>query len=422
MLEGEIDYKVLIDHSIKDFQPATKLWPVGVRLVFWLFLELSLLTLCASVNGLQAIASLIRRPWILIQPGAFTLASVAAAFLALRSAIPAREPSRSELLLVIGGVCAAFAVAVFQPLAAPSQVHDADLNWLLQMLALSTLPWTVLFWAVARGVPLRPFETGGLIGVASFCFSVAADRLISESNGFTSPLVWQGTFGIIVAAGSAFAAAHCLNPVRRWRRSSELVEAQSTTAAFFSRSLPLAIGGSIATLFLVLSNAGRTSHPIPDFDLAIAKYQGAVAHFTPNVPSRDIETMLTAYVENGMPTYMWDFSRQGFKFVGGRFEHLPDGAAVTYTWFHGAKSGVMCMFRQTEGFKAPSGAYEERQHLLFYRYRGFSVCLINVGGYGSFLSVIVAQMPMDRFMRLELSHDRSLTHRLATADVQPQRG
>jgi hypothetical protein len=83
-------------------------------------------------------------------------------------------------------------------------------------------------------------------------------------------------------------------------------------------------------------------------------------------------------------------------------QELVDGA-VTYTLFHGAKSGVMCMFRQTEGFKVPPGAHEERQHLLFYRYRGFSVCLINVGGYGSFLSVIVAQMPMDRFMSLVLA-------------------
>jgi hypothetical protein len=405
MLEGEIDYKALIDHSIKDFQPAAKLWPVGVRLVLWIFLELSLLMLCASVNGLQGIASLIQSRGVLIETGAFTLASVAAAFLALRSAIPAREPSRSELLLPIGGVCAAFAVAAFQPLAAPSQIYDADLSWLPQMLGLSILPWAILFWAVARGVPLRPFETGGLIGIASFCFGVAADRLISESNGSISPLVWQATFGIIIAAGSAFAGAHFLNPVRHWRQTRRLIEAQSATGALFSQPalVTLAIGGSIVTLFLVLSNAGKPSTRIADFDLAIAKYEGAVANFTPNVPSRDIETMLTAYVENGMPTYMWDFSRQGFKFAGGRFEHLPDGAAVTYTWFHGAKSGVMCMFRQTEGFKAPPGAHEERQHLLFYRYRGFSVCLINVGGYGSFLSVIVAQMPMDRFMPLVLA-------------------
>lgn len=405
MLNGEIDYKVLIDDSIKDFQPAAKLWPVGVKLVIWIFLELSLLTLCASVNGMQGIASLIQNRGILIESGAFTLASIAAALLALRSAIPAREAVRSELLLVVGGVCAAFAIAAFQPLPAPSQIHDADLRWLLQMLALTIVPWTGLFWAVARGVPLRPFETGGLIGIASFCFGIAADCLISEPNGSASPSLWEAVFGIIVAAGSAFAGAHFLNPVRSWQPTSGLIEAQSTTGGFFSRLAlaPLAIGGSLVALFLVLSNAGQISAPIPDFDLTIAKYQRAVTDFTPNVPSRDIETMLTAYVENGMPTYMWDFSRQGFKFVGGRFEHLPDGAAVTYTWFHGAQSGVMCMFRQTDGFKAPPGAHQELQHLLFYRYRGFSVCLINVGGYGSFLSVIVSQMPMDRFMPLVLA-------------------
>ncbi len=201
MLNGEIDYKVLIDHSIKDFQPAAKLWPVGVKLVIWIFLELSLLTLCASVNGLQGIASLIRNRGILIESGAFTLASIAAAFLALRSAIPAREAVRSELLLVVGGVCAAFAIAAFQPLAAPSQIHHANLRWLLQMLALTIVPWTGLFWAVARGVPLRPFETGGLIGIASFCFGIAADCLISEPNGSASPLLWEAVFGIIVATG-----------------------------------------------------------------------------------------------------------------------------------------------------------------------------------------------------------------------------
>jgi Negative regulator of sigma F len=403
MLEGEINYRVLIDKSITDFQPAANLWPLGVRLVLWIFFELSLLTLCASLNGLQGVASLIQSRWVLIETGAFTLASVAAALLALRSAIPAREPARSELLLVIVGVCVAFAVGAFQP-SALSQIHDADLRWLLQMLGLSTLPWTALFWAVARGVPLATFETGGLIGIASFCFGIAADRLISGSNGPTSPLIWQSTCGIILTIGSALAGAHFLNPERRWRGTSELVRPQSSLAFFIRPALvPLAIGGSIATLFLVLSNAGKATTRIPDFDLAIAKYEVAVANFSPNVPSRDIETMLTAYVENGMPTYMWDFSRHGFKFVGGRFEHLPDGAAVTYTWFRGAKSGVMCMFRQTDGFKAPLGAHEDRQHLLFYRYRGFSVCLINVGGYGSFLSVIVAPMPMDRFKPLVLA-------------------
>jgi hypothetical protein len=48
-------------------------------------------------------------------------------------------------------------------------------------------------------------------------------------------------------------------------------------------------------------------------------------------------------------------------------------------------------------------AREERRHLLFYRYRDFSFCLINVGGYGNFISVIAAPMPLKRFEHLVLA-------------------
>ena len=125
--------------------------------------------------------------------------------------------------------------------------------------------------------------------------------------------------------------------------------------------------------------------------------------FQPNVPSTSIETVLAAYVEHGMPAYMWDFTGQGFKLEGGRFERLPDGSAVTYTWFRGTEGGVMCMFRQTEQFSPPSAAHQEHQHILFYTYRGFSVCLINVGGYGRFISVIAAKLPMNQFVPLVLA-------------------
>jgi hypothetical protein len=156
-------------------------------------------------------------------------------------------------------------------------------------------------------------------------------------------------------------------------------------------------------LVFALKGAREIFAQIPDFDLAINNYERSLAGFRPNVPSGSIETVLTAYVENGMPSYMWDFGREGFKLVGGRLERLSDGTPVTYTWFRGAKSGVMCMFRQTDGFNPPPVVHEEHHHLLFYEYRGFSVCLINVGGYGNFISVIVAAMPMEQFVPLVLA-------------------
>jgi hypothetical protein len=97
-----------------------------------------------------------------------------------------------------------------------------------------------------------------------------------------------------------------------------------------------------------------------------------------------------------------DFGPQGFKLQGGRFEHLADGSPVTYTWFRGPTAGVMCMLRQVSGFAAPPASHADVHHILFYRYRGYSVCLINLGGYGDFVSVIVSPIPMKPFMRTVL--------------------
>ena len=60
------------------------------------------------------------------------------------------------------------------------------------------------------------------------------------------------------------------------------------------------------------------------------------------------------------------------------------------------------MMRQTEAFNPPPGAREVHQGILFYRYRGFSLCLINIGGYGNFISVIGAPLPMSQFVPLVL--------------------
>jgi len=408
MSEGEIDYGALIDRSLGDFRPAAKLWPVGARLALWIFLESSVLALCASVKGSPAVEALVHNPRALLTIAAFALVSVGAAFLALRSAIPGREPARAEIFMLIVGFCAAFAVMSVRPFTAPSELQGANSQWALQTLGLSMLPWVALLLAVQRGVPLQPFDAGGLVGIASLSFGIAAECLISHANGFTAPFAWQLTFAILFVTVSALAGGRCLDVIQRRQWRAEPIENRTKAGGVLGRQalFSLLASASFASLFLVLSNARNTAAPIPDFDLAIASYERAVADFRPNVPSRDVATMLTAYVEHGMPSYMWDFSRQGFKFIGGRFEHLPDGAAVTYTWFRGTRNGVMCLLRQTDGFKAPSAVHEERQHMFFYQYRGFSVCLINVGGYGSFLSVIVAPMRMNRFIPLVLAATR----------------
>jgi len=168
-------------------------------------------------------------------------------------------------------------------------------------------------------------------------------------------------------------------------------------------TFPLACGLAVGALLLVLWNIRPSTIRVADFDLAITQYEQSLAGFHPNVPSGSMQAVLTAYIEHGMPPYMWDFGPEGFILVGGRFGYLPGNVPVSYTWFTGAKGGVMCMFRQVDAFRPPSIRHEERDHLLFYSYRGFSLCLINVGGYGDFISVIAAPMPMPAFMNIVLA-------------------
>jgi hypothetical protein len=163
---------------------------------------------------------------------------------------------------------------------------------------------------------------------------------------------------------------------------------------------PVAATLAAGLLLLALRVGNSDGERVPDFDLAISHYQQSLTRFHPNVPSSSLATVLTAYIERGMPPYMWDFGPQGFKFAGGRLEYLAGGSPVSYTWFRGTQAGVMCMLRQTTGFRTPSASHIERAHLLFYRYRGYSVCLLNVGGYGDFISVIVSPIPMQAFMHL----------------------
>jgi len=120
--------------------------------------------------------------------------------------------------------------------------------------------------------------------------------------------------------------------------------------------------------FVFVLRVSTSFVPIPDFDRTIATYERSLAAgFRSNVPSASIEVMVTSYIEHGMPAYMWDFGLEGFKLEGGRWQPLPDGTPVTYTWFRGPTSGVICMMKQSDAFNLPPGVREEHHDLFFYK-------------------------------------------------------
>jgi hypothetical protein len=401
--EHEIDYGALIDRSINDFEPVKRLWPAGLRLACWILLEAAILGPAVWLRGYANLPALLHDPGQLAAAGLFLSASIVAAFMALKSAIPGRAPSWPQLAITIAMVAGAFGFAWS---GAPfAKLFAGAPTAMLRLFALGALPWLFLFWAVRRGVPTQPEVSGGTIGLAAFCFALALDQIIDQPGWIANAgLLPAVSCTVAVTIVSALAGRWWLNWIARWQQPVATEISNSIWAAFNVTSVfPLALAASIAALFFILISPGQHMARVPDFDLAIESYQHALADFRPNVPSASMETMLTAYVEHGMPAYMWDFGPEGFTLVGGRWAPLPDGTPATYTWFRGRKGGIMCMFRQTDAFNPPPLARDERHHLLFYRYRDFSLCLINVGGYGNFISVIAAPIPLKQFEHLVLA-------------------
>ena len=387
----EIDYSALIDGSIGKFQPAARLLPERWRLALWLLLQAAVLVFGLGFTGL---ASWPLDATLVAEIAALLLAGTLAAYMALRGAVPGRESVRLYVALA-AAISGTISIA---SLASPS-VSGWVPSTVASICALAALPWLALLWALRRGASSYPARTGGLAGAAAFCFAAAEYQLLMGAASPASVSVQAGAAAALVLA-SAIVGGTWLDPVRRWDKST--LPAEERAGFHAPAAFPLVCGFAAAALMLVLWNVRQGASRVPDFDLAIAEYHQSLSGFRPNVPSDSLEAVLTAYVEHGMPSYMWDFGPEGYKLVGGRIEHLPGGAPITYTWFAGGRGGILCTFRRIDGFQPPPDARERRGHMLFYRYRGFSICLINVGGYGSFMSVIAAPIPMPKFTRIVL--------------------
>jgi hypothetical protein len=330
---------------------------------------------------------------------AFFLAAAFAAWLALRTAVPGRTVSAAHLVLLAILILASFLIEgrpYFSDFLGPFSMQGAG-TASVRIIVIAGLPWIALYWGARRAVPLNPKKTGALIGAAAGCYAIGFDRLQSLSGGASAPLVSQALalgFGMVA---SAIIGARWLNARGLWNQpAAPCDEAMVGFEGLRRMTLPSAVVA--AGLFAIVAvRLDRIWGAIPDFDLAISQYERSMRGFEPNVPSQSIDTVLTAYVEDGMPSYMWDFGPHGFKLVGGRFEHLADGTPATFTWFRGSSAGMMCIFRKIAAFTPPALPHLEHRGLLFYRYRGFSICLINVGNYGNFVSVIASPMPMRQF-------------------------
>lgn len=403
-------YTELIDQLAAELGPVKRLWPVWEKLGLWVLLETAILAVASAMMGragffasIQGINAAPIVTWI--------VASIVAAGLALRAAVPGRDATCGELgllalAILVGG--AADYVSGQADTITFAILSRAGWNSILGVVGWAALPCIALFIAVGRGVALHPARTGGLVGAAGFSFAIAADRFVSWWSGAPCPQVWALILGLVAITLAVWMGSVWLDPAREWRSGMSASGASSLPSTRWDITFwyPVALAASIAMLVVTLHSSSNNFAPVRNFDLAIESYERSLTSFRPNVPSGSIDTVLAAYIEHGMPSYMWDFGPEGFKLIGGRLEQLSDGTPVSYTWFRKQKTGVMCVFRATVGFNPPILAHDSRQGMLFYRYRGFSICLLNLGNYGNFISLIVAPMPMIEFQHMVLASAR----------------
>src|SRR5262245_41400508 len=96
----QVRYNTLVDSLLANFQPVRRLWPVRARLALWLMLAGGIGAAAALLAPRPDLFTKMQSSSYLFELGAFAGASILAAGLALRSAIPGDEATGSEILLI----------------------------------------------------------------------------------------------------------------------------------------------------------------------------------------------------------------------------------------------------------------------------------------------------------------------------------
>jgi hypothetical protein len=187
-------HRSTVDRIVADLRPVRRLWPLSLRLAVWAAVEAGVLLFVAHYSRRADLTQDLASPWYLLDVAAFILTGVVGATLALRAAIPGREPQPAETGFLIVLVSASPLLLVHQPFNWTVPVGtfvDAGLPCALGTFAFAAIPWLALLWAVKRGAPLSAGFDGALIGTAAFLSSFAMMRVNCPMDEATHLLVWH---------------------------------------------------------------------------------------------------------------------------------------------------------------------------------------------------------------------------------------
>jgi hypothetical protein len=206
--DHETVHRETVERIVAELRPVRRLWPLSLRLATWAILEVAVLLLVLHSTSRTDLTQQMRNPWYLLSVGGFVLAGALGAALALRSAIPGREPRTAESALLIVLAFSSALLSLHLPFKGNLLVTTfvkEGLPCVHGIVMLAAIPWFALLWAVRRGVPLSAGLAGALVGAAAFLSSFALMRIKCPIDEGAHLLVWHLLPALIGVALSAWA-------------------------------------------------------------------------------------------------------------------------------------------------------------------------------------------------------------------------
>jgi hypothetical protein len=196
-------YDAIARRLVADSRPVARLKPVPVRLAYCAALGAGSVGLFALLAPRPDLVGLILVPAFVLEIVGFAMGSGLLAALALRGAVPGREPGKVGQLLALMVAAVPVASALVQP-------RDADIVVAAfasigvpcagATFVLALAPGLVLFVALRRGVPLAPAGSGALAGGSALLLAYLGMRLHCPIDEGWHLLVWHA-LPIIPAMG-----------------------------------------------------------------------------------------------------------------------------------------------------------------------------------------------------------------------------
>jgi len=200
--------------------------------------------------------------------------------------------------------------------------------------------------------------------------------------------------------GSILAALDAADSADRARDRSRSIDRDGLRKSVRRRArlwIPIALAAAAMFVFVMLRGGATPAHAVPPFDVAIENYSQFAAHFEPNIKSNSPADISDAYMGNHLPGFLWNLQPSGYKLVGGRVDHLPNGRPVAFTFYRGDSGTILCTFMEVRGFEPPPGPVRVIGNHNYYDYRGYRLCLSYP--HGDFICILTTRRTMDEFIQ-----------------------